>query len=233
MNNLQIAQALAFEPRKAFAEIAEKPRYWFPLLAVLIASLVMTVWYLSIVDLGWAADQQLHNSAFARNLTEEQIAQQAQLAQDRRGLQIGIYSFAIAIGVPIFYLLVALYNFLVGKMVRFERSFRQWFAFTSWAALPGALAVIPAAILLATTETTQIHQEQLRSLSLNALIFHRSVGEPGYSLLSGVDLFQLATLYLWLVGVKVWSGRSWLFAGLFVGIPWGLVYGCWALFSFR
>jgi hypothetical protein len=118
-------------------------------------------------------------------------------------------------------------------MAGFERSYRQWFAFSSWCSLPGALAVIPAAILLATTETTQIPQEALKTLSLNALFFHRAAGEPGYSLFSYIDLFALATLVLSLIGVKAWSGRSWLFTGLFVGIPWVLIFGPWAWLSLR
>lgn len=233
MTNLGIAQALAFEPRKAFAEIAERPRYWFPLLVLLVATLGTSLWYLSIVDMGWLIDQQLHQSALASNLTEDQIAQQVQAAQGRRGLQMGISGVAILFLVPVIMLIFALYNFLVGKMVGFERSFRHWFSFVTWTALPGALAVIPAAILLSTTESTQIPQQALKTLSLNALFFHRAAGEPGFSVLSNFDLFALASLVLSLVGVKVWSGRSWLFAGLFVGIPWVLIYGPWAYFSFR
>jgi Yip1 domain len=233
MSNLEILQALVFEPRKAFAEIAERPRYWFPLLLLFIATLATTIWYLSIVDIGWVADRQLRHNAFARSLTEDQIAQQVQMAQGRRGLQIGITVVGTAIVLPIALMIAALYNFLVGKIVSFERSFRQWFSFTAWVAMPLVVAAIPAALVLATSETTEIAQESLKPLSLNSLFFHRAIGEPGFSLFSSLDLFQLLTLYLSLVGVKVWSGRSWLFSALFVGIPWGLIYGLWAWFSLR
>jgi hypothetical protein len=233
MTNLGIAQALLFEPRKAFAEIAERPRYWFPLLALTLATVLMTTWYMSVVDLGWMMDDQLRHSVLARNLTEEQIAQQVQAAAGQRGLRVGASAIALPIVLPLVLMIPALYNFLVGKMVGFERSFRQWYSYTCWCALPGALAAIPAAIMLATTETTQIRQEALKTLSLNALFFHRAAGEPGYSVFSNFDLFALATLILSLIGVKVWSGRSWLFTGLFVGIPWALIYGSWAWFSLR
>jgi hypothetical protein len=233
MNNLQIAQALAFEPGKAFAELAERPRYWFPFLALLIATLVMTIWYLAVVDVGWMIDQQIRQSARGGSMSEEEIAQAAQFMGGNPGVIMALGIVQVAIVIPLLLLIPALYYFLVGKMAGFERSFRQWFAFSSWCALPGALAVIPAAILLATTETAQIRQESLKTLSLNALFFHRAPGEPGFSLFSFVDLFALATLILSLIGVKVWSGRSWLFTGLFVGIPWGLIYGLWAWFSLR
>ena len=38
MNNLALLSALAFEPRKAFDEIAQRPRFWFPLLLLMISS---------------------------------------------------------------------------------------------------------------------------------------------------------------------------------------------------
>ena len=34
MNNLELASALVFEPRKAFAQIDARPRFWFPLLEI-------------------------------------------------------------------------------------------------------------------------------------------------------------------------------------------------------
>ncbi|MEJ0098868.1 MAG: hypothetical protein WDO12_03660 [Pseudomonadota bacterium] len=43
MSNWEILQALVFEPRKAFAEIAERPKFWFPLLVLVIAGLVTAV----------------------------------------------------------------------------------------------------------------------------------------------------------------------------------------------
>jgi hypothetical protein len=233
VTNLEVLQALVFEPRKAFAELSERPRYWFPLLVFLAALLATTVWYLSTVDLAWMTDRQLRHSIFARNLTEDLITKQVQAAAERRGLQMSISVIGIAIFLPLALMIPALYNLLVGKMVGFERSFRHWYSYCCWMTLPSALSQIPAMLLLATSETTQISQESLKTLSLNALIFHRDIGEPGYSLYSNFDLFQLVTLYLSLVGVKVWSGRSWLFASLFVGIPWALIWGIWAVISLR
>ncbi len=68
---------------------------------------------------------------------------------------------------------------------------------------------------------------------MNALFFHRAVGESGFSLFNALNLVQFVTLYLSVLGVKVWSGRSWLFSILFIGIPWVLIYGIWAWFSLK
>ena len=96
MNNLQIAQSLAFEPRKAFAEIADRPRFWFPFLALLVATLVTTIWYLSVVDVGWMMDQQIRMSRGGRNMSEEEIARTVQFMGSNPGviMALGIVQVA-------------------------------------------------------------------------------------------------------------------------------------------
>ena len=57
--------------------------------------------------------------------------------------------------------------------------------------------------------------------------------QPGYTLFSSIDLFQLLGLYLSIAGVRAWSGRSWLFSAVFAGLPYVLIYGIWAFYSLR
>jgi hypothetical protein len=35
------------------------------------------------------------------------------------------------------------------------------------------------------------------------------------------------------VGVRTWSGRSWLFSCIFALLPYVLIYGIWAFISLR
>jgi hypothetical protein len=236
VSNWQILQGLVFEPRKAFAELGERPRFWFPLLLLVVALGGIQAWYSNVVDPAWAMDQQMRNNSFIRNnMSEEQITQAVQAAgsQGRSGARAALNFIAVGVAVPLFMLLVALFYWLIGKVSGFDRSYRHWYAFCFWISVPLAIGAIPQAVALATTDSTQFTQESLKTLSLNALVFHRVPGEPGYSFLSSFDLFTVASLYLSLIAVKVWSGRSWLFTGLFVGIPWGLVYGLWAWSSLR
>lgn len=236
MSNLEILQALMFEPRKAFAELGERPRFWFPLLVLIVALGAIYYWYTSVVDLAWATDQQIRNSSFMRNyMTEEQIAEAVRQAgaPGQNGMRAVFSLLGVAVGLPVGMLLTALFYLLIGKMTGFDRSYRHWYSYSCWVSLPLAIGAIPAAVVLATTETAQFTQESLKALSLNSLVFHRAPGEPGYSFFSNLDLFAFASLYLSFIAVKVWSARSWLFTSLFVGIPWGLIYGLWALFSLR
>ncbi len=233
MSNLEILQALIFEPRKAFAGIAERPRFFFPLFLLVLTTAVMSIWYTSVVDIAWLADRELRHGFAAGRLTEEQIAVQVQNAVNQRGVRVAIGAVATVFVLPLFMLVAALYYLLAAKVTNVDRGYRQWLAFASWTTLPTALGVIPAALVLLTAETNQFGQEALQVLSLNALIFHRAVGEPGFSWLNGINLLQFVSIYLSIYGVKLWSGRSWLFGAVFILIPWLLIYIPWAWFSFR
>jgi hypothetical protein len=234
MNNLSLASALLFEPRKAFDEIGQRPRYGFALLLAIASSVAVIVWYRSVVDLAWLTDQTLRANQFVLSrLSEAQIEEQVKRASERSGLGTVFAGVGTALGTVIAYLISTLYMMLAGKITNVQRSFRQWFAFISWANLPNALSLIPSGFVLLSATTTQILQADLKPLSLNALLFQLAPTEPGYTLLSYIDLIQIFCMYLSVVGVKVWSGRSWLFSTVFALLPAALVFGIWALISLR
>jgi hypothetical protein len=234
MNNLSLASALLFEPRKAFAEIDARPRFWFPLLVLILTTVTIAVWYRSVVDLEWVTDRTIRASAFASRLTEAQIEEAVKRSVNNRTLGTVTTVLGTPIAILLIGLLGALYFMLAGKLSGVRRSFRHWFSLTWWAALPGAvLTLLGAAFVLLTSATTQIDQADLKPLSLNALFFQKAFDQAGYTLLGSIDLIQLFGLYLSVVGVRTWSGRSWLFSSVFALLPYALIYGIWAFFSLR
>ncbi|HEX2585160.1 MAG TPA: hypothetical protein VHL14_08505, partial [Steroidobacteraceae bacterium] len=73
----------------------------------------------------------------------------------------------------------------------------------------------------------------LKPLSLNELLFHRAMGQPGQSLLASFDLLSLWSMVLLVLGIRVWSQRSWLFSVLFALMPTIVIYGIWAMVAFK
>lgn len=233
MSNWAVLQALVFEPRKAFMEIAGRPRFLFPLLLLILCMAGLSAWYMSVVDMEWLIDTQLRNSPFTRQLTEVQIQQQVAAASGRGGVRMVVSTLGTGVGLTIVALLGALYYSLAGKITGVDRTFRQWLALNCWCSLPTLLAVVPAAFVLLTASSAQIPQDQLQPLSLNALLFHRKLGEPGYTLFSSMTVLQFLALYLSALGVKTWSGRSWLFSIVFTALPFALIYGIWGFIALR
>jgi hypothetical protein len=84
-----------------------------------------------------------------------------------------------------------------------------------------------------TATSNQVAYEEVSVLSLNELFFNKSVTDKGFTLLSSLTLIHPWAWWLTVVGVRVWSGRSWQFSSVFALAPIVLVYGGWALWAFR
>jgi hypothetical protein len=226
MGSLQILSALVFEPAKAFRELTERPRVLFPLLLLIIATVGLTLWYYQVVDMDWLIDSQMRGSSRGRQLTEEQIAAASKMMTPGRVTTIGLIGGTLL--VVLIRLVEALYYLLAAKVTNVQRGFKQWLSLACWTSLPQVLAVIPSAIVLLTTTTSQIGASELSPLSLNELFFHRQSSDPGFSLLTTVNLLHIASSYLAVLGVRIWSGRSWLFSAVFALLPTVLIFGTWA-----
>jgi hypothetical protein len=229
MTNTEIAIALATQPRAAFLELEQRPRFWFPLLVSLCASIGLVAWYYAVVDISWLADQMLNMAASNRPMTEAQQAQALKFMT--RPILMGY-----ALGGGLLYLLAlraasAVYYLLAGKVVNVQRPFRQWFAFAWWSSLPQVLALVPAIVLMAMSDTTQIDTGTIGPLSLNELFFHRGMSERGYSLFASISLMHPVSWVIAIIGMHTWSKRSWLFSSVMVLLPVVLVYGVWAWYA--
>lgn len=233
MNNLAVLQALAFEPRKAFEELDARPRFWWPLLLVVLASGAISAWYTAFVDLEWLTDLQLRSSALTQNMTSAEIERLARNATARQGVSAVINFIVSTLAVAVIMLIMALYYSLAGKVTNVQRGFRHWLALVAWTSTPTLITLLASAVVLLTASSHQLSQSDLQPLSLNALLLHRDASEPGHSLFTSLNLMQFLSLYLAALGVRVWSGRSWLFSIVFTALPYVLIYGIWAFFSLR
>ena len=199
------------------------------MLLTIIGTMVVTAWYYSRVDIVWFQEQALAAARLS-------AAQQQQVAATPAMRPILVWGSVIA--APIVLIIVvsisALYFMLAGSLTNVRYSFKHWFAFNWWASSPQIISFIPSILILALTNTAQKPVSSvLATLSLNELVFHRAMGAPGYSLLSGVGLVQVAAACLTFVGLRAWSGRSVLFCLVMGLLPSVLIYGIWALVAFR
>lgn len=231
MGNMQFLALMASQPGKAFDALGERPKYWFPLLLAVAASVLTTWWFYQVVDIQWLLEESLRSNPRMAALDD---AQRARAVQAMSGGVMKFMSVAsVLVMVVLIRLLEASWYLLAAKVTHVQRGFRQWFALACWTSLPTLLTTIPAVFVLATTTNGQIENGALNPLSLNELLLHRHMGEPGYSLLVSIGPLQLLAWWLSWVGVRHWSGRSGLFSAVFVLLPPLVIYGVWSLLAFR
>ena len=228
MNNLQILVALATAPSSAFAELRERPRFWFPLLLLVITTVGLVYWYYSVVDIEWLKDQM-----FANNPTIPEAKRAAAMGMLTRTTLMWTSVVSAFIALPIVLVVSALYWLVAGKIAKLTPDFSHWFAFSCWTSLPVLISTVVAVILLLMSNSPQISLGVTQPLSLNELIFHRPFGSPGQTLLGSLGIPGFLSWVLMIIGIRVWSQRSWLFSVLYVLAPVVVFYGIWAFFSFR
>jgi uncharacterized membrane protein YhdT len=231
MNNLALAAALATSPSTAFAELRERPRFWFPLVLVTVTTAAMAYWYYSTVDFEWLKDLMFSNNPKFQALPEAQRT--ATLSGFSRTMMSWGASVGTIIFIPVWYLLQSLYLLLAAKVTKLPQGFKQWFALSCWTALPLLLGTVVAAIMLLMSDNSQMSPSVLTALSLNELVFHAPWGSPAQGILDALSVPGFLSWALMIIGVHAWSQRSWAFSAILVLIPIVLIYGIWALVALR
>lgn len=232
MNNLAVSVALATAPSTAFAELRERPRFWFPLLLLVLTTVGLTYWYYSVVDIEWLKDAMFSNNPKFQAMDEEKRA--AAMAMFGRGPLLWSSVVSMFIVLPAVFLLEALYLLVAAKVTRLTFGFKHWFALVCWTALPMLLGTVVGAIMLLLADNSQVPTPSVMApLSLNELLLHVPEGGPGHTLFTSLGIPFFLSCALMIVGVRAWSQRSWGFSSLVVLFPWILIYGIAAFLSFR
>jgi uncharacterized membrane protein YhdT len=231
MNNLAIAGALATAPSTAYAELRERPRFWFPLLLIVLTSTAMVYWYYSVVDIEWLKDAMFSQNPKIQAMPEAQRA--AAMGMMSRTTMLWGSVAGSLIALPIVFLLVALYFLVAAKVTKQPQGFKHWFAFTCWSSLPVLLGTVVSAIVLLMSSSPQISPSSLQALSVNELLFHVPLGSPAQPLLDSLTIPSFLSWALMIIGMHTWSQRSWVFSAIVVLIPSVVIYGIWSFLAFR
>ncbi|MCD9008045.1 YIP1 family protein [Luteimonas sp. XNQY3] len=107
----------------------------------------------------------------------------------------------------------------------------QWLRLTVWTQLPQVLYALGLIALALIASTPDQPLSQLGYASLNGLVLDLPPGHRWFNWASNLGLFQLWSIGLAAVGFRVWTRASWGRAAGLAALPWGLVFGVWALFA--
>jgi uncharacterized membrane protein YhdT len=227
MNNLALAAALATAPTSAFAELRERPRFWFPLLLLVLTTAAINYWYFSMVDVEWIKDTMIGNDP---NVSEAERA--AAMGMLTRTTLLWGAMVGVIVGTPLVFLAWAVYLLLAAKVTKLPLGFKHWFAFSCWTSLPMLLSTVVAAIFLILSDNAQVNPSLMAPLSLNSLVLHVPMG-PGYAFYESMTIPGVLSWILMIIGVRTWSQRSWTFSSIFILLAVVVYYGIWSTFAFR
>src|SRR3954466_7694421 len=122
MNDPALAVALATAPSSAFVELRERPRFWFPLLLLVLATVAINYWYYSIVDLEWFKD-----AMFASNPHMSEQERTAAMGMVTRTTMLWSSVVGTVIFLPIVFLIEALLLFVAAKVTKVPLGYKYRF----------------------------------------------------------------------------------------------------------
>lgn len=224
-NPLQACNNIFFKPRGVFQALAHKNNWsWIPFIVVMIAAILPSYLYFSMIDFQWFVDM---TAAGMGDVSP------AEMEQFRSAQSPKLYTISSIvgplIGITLFNALVALYLHLATKSdEKNVQGFTDWYGFTWWIMMPVLVSSIVALILLAMADSHQISPNVLQPLSL-AYLFSVDIHSSWLALAQAASIITLWTMYLATVGITQWTSFSTKKAAVIVLAPYVLIYGIWAI----
>jgi hypothetical protein len=222
MGELARLTGVVWSPGLAFRDIAARPRWWPPLVILVLASLVFT--YTFTQRVGWERffRQQAETNSRMRDMPADQ-KEQAIAMQIRVGPAFAYGG--IALGFPFMAAATAgVFLFLFRTVFSAELSFRQAFAIVcySWVPLLFGSIIALAVMLLKNPEEFDLNYPTLTNIG--AFLEPASTPKWLLSLGTSIDVFTIWTLVLLATGFAA-AGRKISF-----GSSFACVVGTWAVY---
>jgi hypothetical protein len=200
-----------FEPGKAFADIAERPRWFLPLLLVVLATLGFYICYGQ--HIGWQAyaqdqiDSSPRAQAQMQNLTPEARAQY--MAMEEKVMPVIFYVVVPVFGISIFYLISsAVLLGIASGLMSAGIKFKQVFAIDCYAGLVVILKYALATVVMFLKSPDQFNLTNPVAFNPAAFMDPKNVSKFIYTLGTGLDLFVIWSLILTVIGLKAAAGKK-------------------------
>jgi hypothetical protein len=219
-------------PAEAFRAIRERPQAWVPLLILIAGVTIVSLLYMTSVDLGWFLENQMRSSG--RALTDAQIKQAVDAASRLPPVVYGgIASVTSALAILLFTAIGALYytgvSFVTGDGVRFK----QWYGLVCWCMLPTLLGIVAQLVNLLANDPRFMVQDAINPLAFgNLLGIDRTGATILQRVLLGIDVTSLWGLLLAVVGYQTFSKSSLVKAAVIVLAPLAVIVAVGSAIAF-
>lgn len=213
--------AVFFEPSKAFADIAARPRWIPPVLLLALLSLCITFLYSQRG--GWSVmiQQQMANSSRQPQGTPEQQQQQIEM-----GVKVAsIIGYVVPLIIPVFFLIVAgVLTGIAALILSAPVRFSQVFAIVSYSNLPGLVSGALTIIVMQLKSVADFNLSNPLLFNPGAFMDPKTSSKFLYSLATSLDLFSFWIMLLMATGLKAAAGKKLSFGGAFfaVALPWAV-----------
>ncbi len=208
-----------FEPARVFEQVARTPRWWVPLILVILVAMIFTTVFTRHV--GWETfiRHEIESNPRLESMTPDQrekvIEMQLRIApiMGFAGVPASIATMAVVIAA----VLMLVFKYLLDSAC----SFAQALGVVSWSMLPGVLHSLAAILVMLLLPADEFDLKNPVGTNLGYYLSPESSAWMK-SLLSSIDFFSLWTILLLATGMSILTRKSWGSALGTILIPWGL-----------
>ncbi len=216
-----------FEPGKTFADIAERPCWFLPMLLVVLATMGFYVCYGQ--HIGWQqyAQDQMDNprlQAQMQNLSAEQRANA--LAMQQKLAPVIFYFFVPVVAIPVMYLISsAVLLGIASGLMSAGIKFKQIFAIQCYAGLVTIVKWALAVVVMFLKAPDQFNLTNPLAFNPAAFMDPKATSKFIYTLGTGLDLFVIVSIVLMVIGLKAAGGKKLSTAGAAIAVvtPYALL----------
>jgi hypothetical protein len=211
-----------FEPAKTFADVAERPGFWAPLVLVIVVSLVYMALYGQHV--GW--ERMIRHQVETSSRSAQQTPEQREM-----GVQMGV-KFApvmtyvsILVGVPLIWLIwAAILLGIVKGMMSAQVRLKQVFAIIAYSSVPSVIMALLAIAVMFMKPPDDFNLQNPLVFNPGAFMDPLTSSKFLYSVATSLDLFRLWTMVLIAIGLKAAGGKQLSMGGAATAVflPWAI-----------
>ncbi len=206
-------------PKPAFVDIAAQPRWWPPLVLLIAVSVIFLFAFSQRVGWDRFMRQTMENNPRVQNLP----AQDRERLIERQTRVVANFSYVgAALGTVVYVLAAAAVLLFVFKLVLGAAlNFRQVFAITSYAFLPGVIGGLVALLVMFLKSPDDFNLQRPTVFNVGAFLDPQATSRALLVFATSIDLFTIWTILLLATGLSVASRRlSWGKSLAGVAIPW-------------
>jgi hypothetical protein len=221
MGEISRIAAVFFEPKKAFADIAARPRWIVPVVLILLVSMTLTILYTQRG--GWRVmmQQRMDDSSRAAQMTPEQREQAIEMGAKYAAMSVYFTPVIIAV---MFLIVAGVLTGITAGILSAPVRFKQVFAIVCYANLPGIISGLMTIVVLQLKNLADFNLSNPLMFNPGAFMDPKTSSKFLYSLATSLDLFSFWIMLLIATGLKAAAGKKLSFGGAFfaVALPWAV-----------
>ena len=213
-----------WEPRPVFEDLAQRPRFWVPLLILTAFAVVYMVTFSRVVGWETMMRQQFASNPRMEQMTSEQREQALQMTTRIVGPMTSVMAIVAPAGMALVVsaVLLGCFNLLGGASMKF----RQAFSITCYSSLPSVLATIGALTVMLLKNPEDFSLQSPLPLNLGAFL-PSTTAKWILALATSIDAFTIWVILLLALGFSVAARQqkrkmSYGQALMLVLIPWAI-----------